>query len=224
MELTEQEFRKLTEQEFFSRIPEFLENARLIARPQISKFIVSAAGLGASGRVYLGANIEFPSMGLYSAIHAEEFVICSARNNGELALRSLAISHFPCGHCRQILGELDESENLNIYVLQTESAGNSGTVNASTSSGHRTIGSVLGPLSMSELLPYSFGPVQLGNICRPFSTQEWNLVLQNPDDHPTALSSLVNLAVDSANRSYSVSCARQQHPCITSRRAASGAP
>ena len=198
---------QVREDEFISRIPDLLENARKFARPEISKFIVTAAGLGASGRVYLGANIEFPCMGLYSAIHAEEFVICSAVNGGEKALSCLAISNFPCGHCRQSLGELDGSENLKIYVLHKDSAGSLNTCQASTHSGPdlRTADKFLGPFSMRDLLPYAFGPLQLGNPSRLFSTQEWDLVLQPPDGYDSNLSSLVVLALEHANRSYSVS-------------------
>jgi homodimeric cytidine deaminase len=194
------------EDEFISRIPDLLSNARSFARPEVSNFIVSAAGLGASGRVYLGANIEFSSMELYSTIHAEEFVICSALNGGERALICIAISHFPCGHCRQILGELEDSEHLKIYVHHRDSAGSldTGQTDAPLEPDLST-DSVLGPFSMRELLPYAFGPLQLGNLSRLFSTQDWSLVLQSPDDHDSDLSSLVVLALEHANRSYSVS-------------------
>ena len=174
-------------EEFVSRIPELLSRARSYSRPEISKFTVSAAGYGASGTVYLGANLEFPSVGigLCATTHAEEFVVCSAVNKGERALKCLAVSEFPCGHCRQLLAELDGTDKLKIYVLQSSS--------------------VVGPFSIFDLLPHSFGPRQLGNTFHPFSIPPWQLVLQNQEDCPSDFSSLAELALDFANRSYSVS-------------------
>jgi homodimeric cytidine deaminase len=201
----------LTEQEFITKIPELLSRASTISSPVISNFVVSAAGYGIDGSIYLGANMEFPAMGLDACIHAEEFVVSSAVNRNGLRLLCLAISAFPCGHCRQILAELDGSEHLKVYVMQplpknccsdtiipdaclrTESKKSLPCLEAQ----------VLGPFSMQDLLPHAFGPLQLGNSQRLLSAQPCCLTLQSPCD--ADLSSLASLAVDFANRSYSVS-------------------
>jgi cytidine deaminase len=44
--------------------------ARAIA--PTSRYRVGAAGLGASGRVYLGANLELPRAPLAQSVHAEQ--------------------------------------------------------------------------------------------------------------------------------------------------------
>jgi homodimeric cytidine deaminase len=200
----------LTEEEFINRIPDFLARARTISSPAISKFVVSAAGYGIDGSIYLGANLEFPALGLDSCIHAEEFVVSSAVNRGGRRLLCLAISAFPCGHCRQILAELDGSEHLKVYVMQFLSSSCCSDT-AIPDPCHRTNSKeslpcpephVLGPFSMQDLLPHAFGPLQLGNSQRLLSTQSWSLALQSPCD--ADLSSLASLAVDFANRSYSV--------------------
>ncbi len=201
----------LTEEEFILRIPEFLGRARIISSPDISNFVVSAAGYGIDGSVYLGANLEFPALGLDSCIHAEEFVVSSALNKGGQRLVCLAISAFPCGHCRQILSELDGSEHLKVYVLQfpprhccSETGNHDSCLRTeSTRSSPCPEAQLLGPFSMQDLLPHAFGPLQLGNSQRLLSAQSWCLALQSPCD--ADLSSLAALAVDFANRSYSVS-------------------
>jgi homodimeric cytidine deaminase len=201
----------LTEEEFISRIPDFLCRARSISSPGISKFVVSAAGYGVDGSIYLGANLEFPALGLDSCVHAEEFVVSSALNRGGLSLCCLAISAFPCGHCRQILAEVDGSEHLKVYVmqnLQEECCAESAHLDSCLRTESRkkpacAQAQVLGPFSMLDLLPHAFGPLQLGNSHRLLSAQPWSLVLQSPGD--ADLSSLISLALDFANRSYSVS-------------------
>ncbi len=80
--------------------------AALYARPPISGFRVGAVGLGLSGAVYLGANIEFPGQPLNASVHAEQAVVANAWLNGERGLSALAVSAAPCGHCRQFLHEL----------------------------------------------------------------------------------------------------------------------
>ncbi len=69
--------------------------------------------------MYLGANLEYLSLGLDHCIHAEEFVVSLAMGNDERRLTCLAISAFPCGYCRQMLIELEGSGELKIFVMQT---------------------------------------------------------------------------------------------------------
>ena len=62
--------------------------------------------LGASGRLFVGVNLEFPGLPLHHSVHAEQFLIANAGQAGEQALTRLAVSAVPCGHCRQFCSEL----------------------------------------------------------------------------------------------------------------------
>ena len=74
-----------------------------------SEFRVGAAVLGASGRLYTGANIESSSYGL--TVCAERVAVFHAVHAGESHLLGLAIATetqdpvSPCGACRQVVHE-----------------------------------------------------------------------------------------------------------------------
>merc|ERR1719375_395804 len=120
--------------------------AQHLAVPLISVFHVGAAGLGLSGDVYLGTNMEISS-GLYASnvcgfnycIHAEQAVVLNMYEGGETGLSSIYISANPCGVCRQFMAELPDYRNIKVW---TKDIGRSTT--------------------LGELLPYSFGPIELG--------------------------------------------------------------
>ncbi len=95
-----------------------------------SKFKVGAALLAASGRVYLGCNIENAA---YSPTNcAERTAIFKAVSEGERKFKALAVAAdtdeviTPCGVCRQVLAEFFDDEvvillaNLNGQVVQTK--------------------------------------------------------------------------------------------------------
>lgn len=84
------------------------------ARPGISGFKVGAVGQGASGALYLGANLEFEGAALGQTVHAEQAVVANAAAHGEAGLVRLAVSAPPCGHCRQFLFELASAGRLEI--------------------------------------------------------------------------------------------------------------
>lgn len=63
-------------------------------------------GLGASGALYVGVNLEFARLPLYNSVHAEQFLLVNALHHGEREIRRLAVSAAPCGHCRQFYSEL----------------------------------------------------------------------------------------------------------------------
>lgn len=84
----------------------FLPRASPLANAPVSGFRVGAAALGASGRVYLGANQEFAGLPLNFTVHAEQAAVLNARASGETRLLALAVSAAPCGCCRQFLREL----------------------------------------------------------------------------------------------------------------------
>lgn len=65
-----------------------------------------AVGLGTSGALYVGVNLEFARLPLYNSVHAEQFLLVNALHHGERGIKRLAISAAPCGHCRQFYSEL----------------------------------------------------------------------------------------------------------------------
>lgn len=109
-----------------------LNFAKSYANAPISGFQVGAYALGASGRIYIGCNLEFSGVPLSSSLHAEQSAILNAWMHGEHQIAELHISELPCGHCRQFLAELSERESLKIQI------GNQIT-------------------DLSTLLPFSFG-------------------------------------------------------------------
>lgn len=92
-----------------------------------SEFLVGAALLGKSGKVYPGCNIENASYGVTNC--AERTALFSAIANGEREFVSIAIvggkngniTSFcpPCGVCRQALGEFC-GKGFKIYLYNGE--------------------------------------------------------------------------------------------------------
>lgn len=80
----------------------------------ISDFNVGAVAIGGSGKLYLGANLEFAGVPLSTTLHAEQSAILNARDHGETSVDSLVVSVAPCGHCRQFLWELPNAAELKL--------------------------------------------------------------------------------------------------------------
>ncbi|RLM91944.1 cytidine deaminase 1-like [Panicum miliaceum] len=97
-------------------LPLLVPSAMKRAIVPISRFPVGAVGLGASGRVYVGVNLEFRGLPLCHSVHAEQFLVANAAAAGESALRAVAVSHMPCGHCRQFLQEIRGASGIQILV------------------------------------------------------------------------------------------------------------
>ena len=89
-----------------AKLSAFLPRAAALASVPVSGFRVGAAALGASGRVWLGANQEFAGLPHNFTVHAEQAAVLNARSHGETNLLMLAVSAPPCGYCRQFLREL----------------------------------------------------------------------------------------------------------------------
>lgn len=145
--------------------------ARRWARAPLSHFEVGAAAVGASGRVYLGANLEFEGLPLSQTIHAEQSAIAHAWSAGEIGLSRIATSAAPCGFCRQFMLELPEPRPLLLL-------------------GDRE------PTNLDALLPDAFGPKQLGREPQFFRAEARALTWVETPANPLAA-----LALQAASRS-----------------------
>ena len=112
-----------------------------MARPLISGYKVGVVGLGKSGNIYGGVNLEFQD--LSSTIHAEQVMTVNARNHGETFIEKLALSAAPCGYCRQFLNEIGNNNGNMVENMKCLIPGRL-------------------PVTLEQLLPDAFGPGDLG--------------------------------------------------------------
>lgn len=120
--------------------------ARQKAYAPYSDFLVGAALLSESGKIYQGCNIENASYGATNC--AERTAVFRAVSEGETHFRAIAIVGgmrdkepayaYPCGICRQVLREFCDPNQMWVIVARSE-----------TDYKKR---------KLSELLPESFGP------------------------------------------------------------------
>ena len=128
------------------------EKARDMAYAPYSHYLVGAALIVPSGRIYTGCNVENVSYGLTNC--AERTAIFKAVSEGQRHIDAIAIVGgplveggegldysdyaYPCGACRQVIAEfLPESGDINVIV-------------AKSVSDYKIF-------KLSELLPHSFG-------------------------------------------------------------------
>ena len=125
--------------------------ARKKAYAPYSNFMVGAALLANSGKVYLGCNIE--NAGYTPTICAERTAFSKAISESEREFTSIAVAGwhkdatkpaqaFPCGVCRQVMREFCNPEIFRILVVNGENNGYT-------------------EHTLEELLPYGFGPESL---------------------------------------------------------------
>lgn len=154
---------------------ELLVVARDFALPKISNFNVGAISSGISGNIYFGANQEFPGTSLNFTLHAEQASLSNASLHGELGVKSVTVTYIPCCLCRQFMLELDNAMDIKIILPD------------------KTV-------TLKDLVPYPFGPSDLGSSAR-FMREIDNGLMKN-----TSCSSdkaLVCEARKAANKSYS---------------------
>ncbi|KAI3802861.1 hypothetical protein L1987_31006 [Smallanthus sonchifolius] len=138
-------------------LPSLVKSAQALARPPISNFHVGAVGLSSDGRIFFGANVEFPGLPLHHSIHAEQFLITNlAAHGGGPRLLYMAVSAAPCGHCRQFLQEVRGVSDTQIVI----------TDEPQENPDYRPI---------SSILPNPFGPYDLLD-------QEMPLILEKHDN------------------------------------------
>jgi cytidine deaminase len=150
-----------------------LPAARAFSIAPISKYHVGAVVRGASGRLYLGANLEIAGQPLGFAVHAEQAATSQAYMAEEKGIAAIAVTAAPCGHCRQFLEEL--SPDGEIEVLMPGQA----------------------PIHLKSLLPSAFGPKNLGFTQGAFPVQRVKMALAKKNAGPLAAA-----ALDAACMSY----------------------
>ncbi|CAN8270932.1 unnamed protein product [Cochlearia groenlandica] len=175
-----------------SLLPSLVKPAKSYARPTISKFNVGAVGLGSSGRIFLGVNIEFPGLPLHHSIHAEQFLVTNLTLNDERHLRCFAVSSAPCGHCRQFLQEIRHAPEIRIKITDPNASPDSSAVAADAADSD-------GFLRLTTILPRRFGPDDLLDKDSP--------LILDPRDNRLTISDLESTdlnrtALAAANRSY----------------------
>jgi cytidine deaminase len=152
-----------------------LPKAAALARPPISNFKVGAVARGSSGKHYFGTNVEFAGEALSFTVHAEQSAVVNAWMSGETAIDLVGTSAAPCGYCRQFLNEL--ATDL-IIVMPGEVR------------------------RLSELLPSSFGPRDLGIAGGLLQRDDHGLAIDDNDDVARAALAAANMSYAPYSKSY----------------------
>ncbi|HTK04713.1 MAG TPA: cytidine deaminase [Candidatus Eisenbacteria bacterium] len=132
---------------------EAARKVRLQAYAPYSRYLVGAALFTKGGRIHVGCNVESAD---YDGTHAEEAALAAMVSAGERSPVLLAVfgglegeadpsNAPPCGKCRQKLMEFASLSGLDLGILVTDPK--SGELRA---------------MLLSELLPSSFGPANIG--------------------------------------------------------------
>lgn len=137
----------------------------------ISNFYVGAIARGFSGNLYFGANYEFLNHTLFNSIHAEQASINNAMSHQEDGIIDVTVTASPCGHCRQFMNELHCAEQLSVNLEAS------------------------GTKRLTEILPDSFGPQDLGITDSLLKAPNQDLSLESDDP-------LAQAALTAANSSY----------------------
>ncbi len=125
--------------------------ARTFSYSPYSGYMVGAALLTSSGKIYQGCNIE--NAAFTPGICAERTAFAKAVSEGEMSFEAIAVVGgpkdagpeyaYPCGVCRQVMMEFVDPRKFRVVVGRDET---DYSVHA-----------------LSELLPFGFGPDNLNN-------------------------------------------------------------
>src|SRR5207237_1135047 len=126
-----------------------------------------------SGKLYVGANIEFPCHSLGFSVHGEQSALSNAYMHSDGGVSSIAVTAAPCGHCRQFMNELSPDGDIQVLVDGKPS------------------------VKLSSLLPSAFGPKDLRVTNVAFPVKEVDLILPKE-----ASDALVLAALAAARKSY----------------------
>lgn len=136
-------------------IKELIEAARTArgnAYAPYSRFAVGAAVRLSGGEIIVGANFENASYGL--SLCAETVAVAAVNAQGRLAdMEAIAVVGSdvapitPCGRCRQILNEAEQVAGRPIAIYCTPAEGQA-----------------FSQYRVADLLPFSFGPNDLGHV------------------------------------------------------------
>jgi cytidine deaminase len=114
-ELNEPDFKGQIYSVGVKRADDLLKLATCFSVAPISGFHVGAIAVGKSGKLYLGANMEFEGVPLSASLHAEQSAILNAWMHEEREVVAVHVSEAPCGHCRQFMRELSNHSALQIH-------------------------------------------------------------------------------------------------------------
>lgn len=154
-----------------------LPQAAAFAKPPVSNFKVGAIAQGKSGKLYFGANLEFAGEALSFTVHAEQAAVVNAWMGGETGIEVVATSAAPCGYCRQFLNELVNASEL-VIVMPGEER------------------------KLSDLLPHSFGPRDLGVTSGLLAPAANGLTIDESDDVAQAALAAANISYAPYSKAY----------------------
>ena len=162
-----------------AQLRDLLPEAAKLAKPPISNYYVGAVARGSTtGKLYLGANLEFAGEALSFTVHAEQSAVTNAWVNGERGVDLIAVTAAPCGYCRQFLNELATASTLQISIGERDS------------------------LPLSYFLPSSFGPRDLDIEAGLMAPAERHLVIDEADELAQAALRAANMSYAPYSRCY----------------------
>ena len=145
--------------------------ASLYAKCKCSKFPVGGCCYSkASGKAYIGFNMEADKQWIQYTVHGEQCTINNAFIHGETQIDILVISFTPCGFCRQFLNQLKNREELLIHII---------TINKT--------------VTLPEILPFDFRPSDLPEIEFP-NTNEFSVNITGDEIDKKYIDSVVESA------------------------------
>ena len=166
-----------------------LAEAATFARPPISNFKVGAVARGASGKHYLGTNLEFAGEALSFTVHAEQSAVINAWIGGETGVDVIATSAAPCGYCRQFLNELTTASTLTV-IMPNESR------------------------ALTDLLPSAFGPRDLGIEGGLLQRDDHGLRIEETGDVAKAALEAANMSYAPYSKSFAGAAVRSRDGSI----------